>query len=115
VLVCAGLVGFALLAVFVFSICKTLLFKRVLPVSRENLWQYLLMAITFSFFLMEFFESRILFRSNVFSVTFWVFTGYLMYFAEKDIQKKDDSLLRKNWVARIENRLKSIFQKKQPA
>ena len=53
VLVCAGLVGFALLAVFVFSICKTF-FSKGFCLFRARIWQYLLMAITFSFFLMEF-------------------------------------------------------------
>jgi len=114
VLVCSGIVGLALLTIFVFSICKTLLLKRNLPVTRENLWQYLLMIIPFSFFLMEFFESRILYQSNIFCVVFWVFTGYLMYFAEKDILQYDDSILRNNWVVRLENLARKIIKKEQP-
>lgn len=115
VLVSSGLVGFAIITIFVSSICRTLLFRRNLPVTPGNLWQYLLMVIPFAFFLMEFFESRILYRSNIFSVVFWIFTGYLMYFAEKDIMQHDDSILRNNWVVRLENLARRIFIKKRPA
>jgi O-antigen ligase len=101
VLVCSGLVGFTLLLIFVLGLCRTLLFRRSLVVSRENLWQYLLMVIPFSFFLMELFEARILYRANIFGVVFWLFTGYMMYFAEKDAEKAGGGF-RSNWVARIE-------------
>ena len=101
VLVCSGLVGFTLLLIFVLGLCRTLLFRRSLVVSRENLWQYLLMVIPFSFFLMELFEARILYRANIFGVVFWLFTGYMMYFAEKDAEKAGGGF-RSNWVARLE-------------
>jgi hypothetical protein len=50
---------------------------------------------------MELFEARILYRANIFGVVFWLFTGYMMYFAEKDAEKAGGGF-RSNWVARIE-------------
>jgi len=105
VLVSSGIVGFIFLVIFVFDLCRTLLFRRVLTVTRENMWQYLLMIIPFSFFLIEIFEARILYRVNIFGVVFWVFSGYLLYFSEKAIQQ-EGSCIQGKWIARLENRFK---------
>lgn len=108
ILVCAGVVGFAIMLAFFIKYCWLLFFKRKLKLTRENLWQWALLATAFLFFVTEFFEARILFKASVFSVLFWVLLGYGAFFAEKE-RMAADGLPFRNWVTRIEDK----FRKKQ--
>lgn len=76
VLVCSGILGFAVFAAFlfvnVFSALKKILFSKEVDF-------YLLMtfAVTLFFLISEMFEARILYQVSIFNVMFWCGIGYL--------------------------------------
>ena len=69
------------------------------------------MAIPVYFAIVEMFEARILFKASIFSAMFWLYLGYAVFFAEKDLAKQgkgivgDGLLAQSDWLSRLERRL----------
>lgn len=78
ILVSSGVLGFLALAGFaLFTMIQTIkVFKKSDVINHFII--YVLGIMIFCFYIVEFFESRILFQVNFFGVFFWIFYGYVM-------------------------------------
>ncbi len=111
VLVCSGAAGFVILGFFALKAAWLLFIKGHPKLHCGRLWQWTLVAIPVYFAIVEMFEARILFKASIFSAMFWLYLGYAVFFAEKDLAKQgkgivgDGLLAQSDWLSRLERRL----------
>lgn len=86
VLLSSGLIGFILLGIIVVIVIYKALYSLIKSKDIDVFLLFSLM-VSLSFLILEFVESRILYQANIFNVIFWIYFGYLYYFANCSEQK----------------------------
>ncbi len=89
VLVSSGIVGFLLIGTFVAG-CMIALFRLLFRLEKKrSAWMPIpatVLAVLAALLIMDFFEARLLYTTNVFSALFFALLGFGMYYVDKDTE-----------------------------
>ena len=96
-LVASGIVGAVVFMIFlIWNIIPMIRSAFIQTKSKDYLLYIICLAITFSFLLVEFFEARILYRTEIFTAMFWIVCGFTYNYVEivnnkkKALENKED-------------------------